>query len=152
MSLHSNFWQKKADLGREDWLVEGQVIPLMALTSEMVAEVKEIEGYNEALHYAADRGLMLDGKRIFDDEYLREDLADYWSHMQSEMNLDPCVRERVGERICEKSGLKGHLEDLLELMKAEESEEDPEIIIDGDELTEAQLAQDLGEFTSQPSL
>jgi phage gp29-like protein len=151
MSLHSNFWQKKAGLGREDWVVEGQAIPLMALTSEMVEEVKEIENYNDALHYAADRGLMLDGKRIFDDEYLREDLADYWVHMQEEMNLDPCVRERVGERICQKSGLQEHLEDLLELMKEEEAEEEPENIIDGDGLTESQLAQDLGEFTSQPS-
>jgi hypothetical protein len=148
MSLHSNFWQKKADLGREDWLVEGQTIPLMALTSEMVEELKEIDGYKSALHYAADRGLMLDGKRIFDDEYLREDLADYWLHMQSEMNLDPCVRERVGERICEKSGLQEHLDYLLELAK-EEPEEENETIIDGDELTESQLAQDLGAYQSQ---
>lgn len=148
MSLHSNYWQKKADLGREDWLVEGQTIPLMALTAEMVEEVKEIEGYKEALHYAADRGLMLGGKRIFDDEYLREDLADYWAHMQGEMELDPCVRERVGERICEKSGLSDHLLELLEAEKQKESE----TIIDGDGLTEAQLAQDLGDFESQPSL
>lgn len=152
MSLHSNFWQKKADLGREDWLVEGQVIPLMCLTEKMIEEVKDIEDYKEALHYAADRGLMLDGKRIFDDEYLCDDLEDYWLYMQEEMELDPCVRERVGERICEKSGLQGHLDDLLELMKEEESKEESETIIDGDELTEAQLAQDLGDFESQPSL
>lgn len=147
MSLHRNFWQKKADLGRENWLVEGEAIPLMALTSEMVEEVKEIEDYKEALHYAADRGLMLDGKRIFDDEYLKNDIPDYWEHIHSEVSSDPCVRERVGERVCHKSGLKEHLEDLLELMK-DESEE-VEIIIDGDELTESQLAQDLGEFTSR---
>ena len=138
MGLHLDFWKEKADLGRQTIEVGGEEFGIMSLTEDMIDEALEVTGYDEVIEFCADRGLMLEGKRIFDDEYMRGDIEEYWGFIDSKLNLDPEVRHQIGLKVCEKSELLDHAESFLvteEIDKSKtlgelngETEQDGEVI------------------------
>jgi len=130
---HNSFWESFNELGYEDWVCEGVPIPIMALSEQLESQALEIDNYNDLLTFAADNGIQYKGERISSDEYKLSQIETYWDELHKFKNVDPCIRYRVGERVCEKSTvLKEHMESLLEL----ESEEEQIDFIDGDDLTD----------------
>ena len=119
---------------------------IMALNKAMIDAVKSCDSHKEMLFLAADSGLTFNGTRAIDSEGLTiDDIDALWGDELKDIDCDPCVRARVGEKVCEISGLTEMLEDMLSL-EAEVAEEEEAAklkldAIDGDNL--AELPKDL---------
>lgn len=99
---------------------------LMALNKSMIDGVKACDSYEDMLFLAADSGLSFNRTRVIDDEDLTvDDINDLWGDELADIDSDPCIRARVGEKVCEISGLSVMLEEMLsleaELAKEEEA-------------------------------
>ncbi len=117
---------------------------IMALNKAMIDEVKSCDSYKEMLFLAADNGLAFDGIRAMDSEEITiDDIEALWGDELKDVDCDPCIRARVGEKVCEISGLAEHLEEMLflEAELAKEEEAAKLDAIDGDKL--AGLPKDL---------
>lgn len=115
---------------------------IMALTQSMIDKVKSCDSHKEMLFLAADSGIVFNGTRAIDSKDLTvDDIAALWGDESLDIDCDPCIRARVGERVCEISGLAETLEEViaLEAELAEEEEAANNLnaglgVIDGDNL------------------
>ena len=111
----SNWFEKRAALNIQTYEVEGIVFELMALDADLIESVKDTGSYNELLSVAADAGISYNRKRVADDAELSKDLALLWGLESLDVESDPCVKMRVGEKVCEISGLSSYCSTVLEV-------------------------------------
>jgi len=119
---------------------------IMALTQSMIDKVKSCDSHKEMLFLAADSGIVFNGTRAIDSKDLTaDDITALWGDESLDIDCDPCIRARVGEQVCEISGLAEMLEEVIaleaELAEEEEAEKLKLDAIDGDKL--AELPKDL---------
>ena len=92
----------------------------------MIDSVKSCDSYEEMLFLAADNGLSFNRVRVIDDKELNaEDIEALWGDELKDVDCDPCIRARVGEKVCEISGLAEMLEEML-FLEAEVAKEEEE--------------------------
>ena len=109
----------------------------MALSEGLIDDVKSCVTYEEMLSLAADSGISYNRKRVIDNEELAKDIDMLWGLETLDIDLDPCIKYRVGEKVCEISGLTSTLEDMLETQKAENLEA---ITVDGDNMRDTSVS------------
>lgn len=127
--------------------VEGIDFDLMALTESLSDDIKLCDTYDEMLSLAADTGISVEGVRVVEDEHFSKYSKEFWAKDALNVECDPCIKYRVGEEVCKISGLTSVLEDMLEKEKAEAAEAEAtraDMVISGDDLTDAQLAEEMG--------
>ena len=110
-----NWFESRANLNIKTFTVEGVEFELMALTDDLIDDVKLCESYADMIDTSANLGLSYNRKRVYDDVELSKDIDMLWS--MDEVNiadLSPTVREQVGAEVCEISGITGFVEDALE--------------------------------------
>ena len=121
-------------LRNDSYTIENIPFEMMSLTTEQTIDLKACESYIEMLDYAANYGLAIDGKRVIDDEYMAARLDALWETEELEIDSDPCIQYRVGEKVCEISGLEDFLKETLS--KEEEAERVADVqkegVINGD--------------------
>jgi hypothetical protein len=61
---------------------------------------------------AANYGLSFEGKRAIDNAGL--DVSALWGEGELSIDSDPCIQYRVGEKICEISGLESALQEAID--------------------------------------
>ena len=110
----SNWFEKRAALNIQTFEVEGVVFELMALDEDLIERVKDTNSYNELLSVAADAGISYNRKRVADDIELSKDLALLWGLGDLDIDADPCIKYRVGEQVCDISGLTQYCSQVLE--------------------------------------
>ena len=115
----SGFFSERKKLNIQLFSVEDIDFELMALTDDQKEEVELCDTYDLMLSKAADFGLSYNRRRVADDEELAKDISLLWEQDELDIDLDPCVKFRVGEKVCEISGLSQVLKDRLEEEKAE---------------------------------
>ena len=80
-----------------------------------------------------------------------------WGDDELEADNDPCIRERIGDKVCEISGLSDLLQELRDLEAEEKLKEENLIklgdqMVDGrdpiDNMNDASLAQDAIEYAN----
>ena len=132
--MEQQFEHDAIKLIEADWLdtlvfvVEGIRFELLELTTEQVELIKSLEGYEEILSEAASMGWASGRKRVAEITKAKPHLDSFWDKKELEVDTDPCIKYRVGEKVCEISGLTEFLADKL----AEYEEEKAAIHIDGD--------------------
>ena len=131
--------------------IEGVDFDLMPLTEDLIQKVLLCETYVEMIAEAARCGLSSGRDRICDDAEMASDIDVIWELEELDIDCDPSLQHKVGEKVCAISGLTEITEDkkLDEEIKAEEA---ASRVIDGDNLPDlstelgnldpAQLAQD----------
>lgn len=136
----SDWFKNRANLNIQVFDVEGIEFELMALSESLIDDVKSCESYEEMIATAADYGISYERKRVMDDTELSKDLDLLWGLESLDLDLDPCIKYRVGEKVCEISGLKTLLDEILEAEKL------AALVIDGDNLIDTDIT--LGELQS----
>jgi hypothetical protein len=117
-----NFFAKQIMLSSiQEFEVEGVVFDIMALSTDLKERVELCESYDEMISLAAEGGLSFDGERAIDNDYL--DVSALWGEGELSIDSDPCIQYRVGEKVCEISGLESVLEEMLENEEAARVEE-----------------------------
>ena len=112
----------------QTFTIEDIEFEIMALTQSMINAVKSCESHKEMLFLAADNGLSFNRSRVIDDKELTiNDIAALWGEELKDIDSDPCIRARVGEKVCEISGLDETLKDQFE---AEEKEKMQSMVVD----------------------
>jgi hypothetical protein len=134
----SNWFEQRAKLDIQAFTVEGIDFELMALTDDLKENVELCETYKGMISLAANEGISYNRKRVADDKDLSKDLDLLWGLESLDIDSDPCIKYRVGEKVCEISGLSDALAKMLA------SEQPQEVIVDGDNLDaeEVQAAMD----------
>ena len=126
-------------LRKESCTIEGIPFEIMSLTTDQVTDLKSCESYSEMLGFAADYGLAVSGKRVIDD-YMSSRLDLLWADEALALEVDPCIKYRVGEKVCGISGLDKFLEDtLIAEREAEELAIANQLAIHGDNLPEGDV-------------
>lgn len=110
-------------LRNESCNIENIDFEIMSLTNEQVETLKSYDSHAEMLGFAAEYGLAVAGNRVIDDEYMAARLDALWETKELEVDEDPCIKYRVGEKVCEISGLADFIEEAAK------------VIIDGDNKT-----------------
>lgn len=100
-------------LRNESCNIEGIDFEIMSLTNEQEETLKSYDSHAEMLGFAAEYGLAVAGKRVIDDEYMAARLDALWEDKALEIDEDPCIKLRVGEKVCEISGLADFISDKL---------------------------------------
>ena len=139
----SDWFENRAKLNIQIFNVEGIEFELMALNDDLKEKVELCESYEDMLSMAADSGLSYNRKRVVDNSELAKDIDILWGIESLEIDSDPCIKYRVGEKVCEISGLDSALQEMLEAEEAERVEALKEKgHIDGDgEMPEVNLDQ-----------
>jgi hypothetical protein len=96
----------------QEFEVEGIVFDIMALNAELKERVELCDSHNEMLAKAANFGLSFEGKRAIDNAGL--DVSALWGEGELNIDSDPCIQYRVGEKICEISGLESALQEAID--------------------------------------
>lgn len=154
----SNWFKKRSDLNIQLFNVDGVEFELMALSGEQKEAVLECETYDLALIRAANYGVSYDRKRVSDDAELAKDLDLLWELEEVNAVTDPCMQFRIGERVCEISGINADIDAMLAEEKAEEDRKlQAELeanAVDGDSLdadsdvTMGELQQDADNYSA----
>lgn len=134
----SDWFASRAKLKIQIFSIEGVEFELMALSESLIDDVKSCVTYEEMLSLAANSGISYNRKRVVDDVELAKDIDMLWGLESIDVDLDPCIKYRVGEKVCEISVLEDTLEEMLEL------ERQAAIAIDGDNLPDGGVT--LGEL------
>lgn len=132
----SKWFADRASLKIQKFEIEGIEFELMALNESLIDDVELCDSYDDMILLAADSGISYDRNRVVDDEGLKKDLDKLWSLDSLDINCDPCIKYRVGEKVCEISGLSSTLEDML---KAQKEAEEAVNNIDGDNLPDGDV-------------
>ena len=133
-----NWFENRAKLKIQPYIIEGVEFELMALTKALIEDVKSCVSYEEMISLAADSGISYNRKRVIDNEELAKDIDLLWGLEKLEVDSDPCIKYRVGEKVCAISGLTEALEEMLLSEESEKkaSELVDQGVIDGDRLEE----------------
>lgn len=114
-------------------IVEGITFDIMSLSDDLISDLKTCDNYNDMLSAAADYGLACDGKRVIEDEYMSSRLENLWNDEALNVDSDPCIKYRVGEKVCAISGLNKFIGDQIHKEEDEAKELQVEYIhVDGD--------------------
>lgn len=132
----SDWFANRAKLNIQTFEIEGVEFEIMALSDSLKDDVKQCETYEDMLSMAADFGLSYNRKRVVDDSELAKDLDILWGIESLDIELDPCIKYRVGEKVCEISGLDSALQDMLE---SEEAKKLADITVDGDNMRDTNI-------------
>ena len=132
----SDWFANRAKLNIQTFEIEGVEFEIMALSDGLKDDVKQCETYEDMLSMAADFGLSYNRKRVVDDSELAKDLDILWGIESLDIELDPCIKYRVGEKVCEISGLDSALQDMLE---SEEAKKLADITVDGDNMRDTNI-------------
>ena len=132
----SDWFANRAKLNIQTFEIEGVEFEIMALSDGLKDDVKQCETYEDMLSMAADFGLSYNRKRVVDDSELAKDLDILWGIESLDIELDPCIKYRVGEKVCEISGLDSVLQDMLE---SEEAKKLADITVDGDNMRDTNI-------------
>ena len=127
----SDWFEQRAGLNIQSFEVDGVMFELMALTESLSDDIKLCDTYEEMLSLAANSGLSYNRKRVIDDEELARDIDMLWGLGSLDIDCDPCIKFRVGEMVCDISGLESVLSDML---TAEKEAAEALNAIDGDNL------------------
>lgn len=152
-------WLKgRSDLKIQLFNVDNVEFELMALSARQKEEVLLCESYGLALKTAAKYGVSCDRKRVSDDAELAKDLDLLWELEEVNAITDPCMQFRIGERVCEISGINADIDAMLAEEKAEEDRKlQAELeanAVDGDSLdtdsdvTMGELQQDADNYSA----
>jgi len=114
----SDWFANRASLNIQTFIVEGIEFELMALSESQVESVELCDTYEDMITLAANYGLSYNRKRVIDDLELAQDIDLLWGLDSMDIDTDPCIRSRVGERVCEISCLADVLDDMLQAEKA----------------------------------
>mgnify|MGYP003654116052 FL=1 len=125
----SDWFANRAKLNIQLFIVEGVEFELMALSESLIDDVGSCVTYEEMLSLAANAGISYNRKRVIDDEELAKDIDMLWGLESLDIDLDPCIKYRVGEKVCEISGLTPALDEMLDSQKEKNL---AAITIDGD--------------------
>ena len=132
----SDWFANRAKLNIQTFEIEGVEFEIMALSDGLKDDVKQCETYEDMLSMAADFGLSYNRKRVVDDSELAKDLDILWGIESLDIELDPCIKYRVGEKVCEISGLDSVLQDVLE---SEEAKKLADVTVDGDNMRDTNI-------------
>jgi hypothetical protein len=129
----SNWFEQRAKLDIQVFTVSGVDFELMALTDDLKESVELCETYADMISLAANKGISYNRKRVSDDKDLSKDLDLLWGLESLDIDSDPCIKDLVGEKVCEISGLSDAMAKML-----------AEVVVDGDNLNaeEVQAAMD----------
>lgn len=131
----SQWFEKRAALNIQTFELEGVVFELMALDQDLKEQIECCDTYDEMLALAANSGISYNRKRVADDVELSKDLDLLWGQPSMDVDSDPCIQYRVGEKVCEISGITSIIEEKLneEARSKQEAEKASiEGYIDGD--------------------
>ena len=132
----SQWFANRAKLKIQIFIVEGVEFELMALNENLIDDIKSCLNYEEMLSLAANSGMSFNRKRVIDDAELAKDIDMLWGLEDLDVDLDPCIKYRVGEKVCDISGLNSTLEEMLASQELKEMETLKEQgYIDGDSET-----------------
>lgn len=129
----SDWFAKREKLNIQTFHIESIVFEIMAMSEIQKDDVKSCATYEEMLSLAANAGISSNRQRVMDDKELAKDIDLLWGLEILDIDLDPCIKYRVGEKICEISGL-GDV--LLERLEADKQ---IAIAIDGDNLGDTSI-------------
>jgi hypothetical protein len=125
--------------------IEGVEFDLIPLTDDLIQALKLNPTHSGSMNAAANFGISAGRNRAHDDAEMAEDLDAIWDLEQLDIDCEPSLQHKVGEKVCAISGLTEYMEDLKleEEIKAEEAQN----VIDGDkpidsEITLGQLEED----------
>ena len=105
----------------QEFDIENIVFNIMALDADLKERVELCDSYDEMVSLAANSGLLFQGKRAIDNNGL--DVPSIWGDSALDIDCDPCIQYRVGEKVCEISGLESVLEEMLQSEEATRVEE-----------------------------
>ena len=136
----SNWLEFRSKLKIEEFIIDDVKVELMNLTTDLFKDVVACGTSNEMLELAANSGISYNRNRVVDNDELSKDLDILWSLDNLQFDTEPSLRHKIGEKVCVMSGLSNQLEEKreLEALEAEENQ-----IIDGDAVTQEQLAEDI---------
>jgi hypothetical protein len=132
------------------YTIEGVEFDLIPLTDDLIQELKMSTTYDETLLAAANFGISAGRNRACDDDEMAVDLDGIWGLEQLSIECEPSLQHKVGEKVCDISGLTSYIEDkqLAEEIKAEEEAKKLKVgdhLIPGDadidNMTQEQMAQ-----------
>tara|TARA_B100000809_G_scaffold266667_1_gene330602 strand:+ start:1331 stop:1804 length:474 start_codon:yes stop_codon:yes gene_type:complete len=143
----SNWFENRAKLNIQLFSVEHIDFEIMALTDDLIDDIKCCDSYAEMIELAANSGISYNRKRVVDDPELAKDIDMLWSLDEMSVESDPSIRWIVGLEICDISGLS----DLLDETYATEQEKDTRAAeakeyLEGDALPDSSLT--LGQLES----
>ena len=120
----SNWFADRAKLKIQNWTVEDVDFELMALTDDLIDGVHMCTTYKDMLKIAANSGISYNRKRVIDDSELAKDIDMFWALDDMYTEEDPCIQYRVGEKVCDISGLSDFIAERLEFEMNEEIKEE----------------------------
>ena len=108
--------------------IEGVHFEIMMLDDYEIKAIKSCSSYDNMLSLAAYFGLSIDSKSMIHNQDYAIHIDHLWEQEILNQDCDPCIKYRLGEIVCEISGL-GDV--LLERLEADKQ---AAIAIDGDNL------------------
>ena len=135
----------------QEYTVEGATFNIMALDKVMKEMVEDCKSHEDMCFYAADNGIFHEGQRYVDmPGFIDEDLIELWGDDLAHIKSDPCVKQRVGEKVCEISGLSDVLDDMLEAERVRDLAEEERVFQLGEH--EVAGSTDLGDLPEVDNL
>ena len=127
------FLRERAEWKIQPVVVGGIKFDIMMLTADQASEVTECRTYDSMLTLAAHYGISFNNQRLSSDEEFAKNIDAIWEQESLKVDAGECVKHRVGELICEISGLS---DVLLERLEADRQ---AAIAVDGDNLPGADI-------------
>ena len=139
-----NYLAERKKFNFKTYNIEGVEFDLIPLTEDLIQEVKINETAVEMILSAASYGISAGRDRACDDAEMIDDLGNIWGLEQLAIDCEPSLQHKVGEKVCEISGLTEFVEakQLDEDIAAEEHQ-----VVDGDNLGDTDMT--LGELEAQ---
>ena len=106
-------------------VVDDISVDLVPLNDELIQKLKMCETAQEMVFAAADFGVSKGRERFCDDAQLAEYLGEVWIKSELLAYGEPSVKEMVGDKVCEISGLTDYIQDKRddeELKRLEEED------------------------------
>lgn len=138
----SSYFREIAKFLPIDFEVEGVPFELMPLTDGLIEKIKDDHSSEKVIKLAADWSLSYDGIRVIDNDKLKKHIDELWKDERLP-DAEPEIREQVGAKAIEISGLSDYIKELQDDEELARMEED-ENIIDGDNLPD--VSTTLGEL------
>lgn len=116
------------------YIIEGVPFDLLSLELDdaLLVGVKGCESYSDMVLLAADSGLAYydandDAYRVADNKHLSKKIKSMWDKDELQVDTEPCMKERVGLKVCEISGLTEYVEEQRKLDVEIKEEEDKRV-------------------------
>ena len=114
----SDWFANRLKLNIQTITVDGFPFEIMTLTDDVKDLIQACETHKEMVNLASNEGLSSNRSRVMDNEEYAKDIELFWADKFKDDDSDPCIRSRVGEKVCEISGLSDVLDKQLEVERA----------------------------------